>query len=1540
MPDRSFTTFLRYVRRHLDTDGPEQTADSQLVGRFAALHDEAAFEMLLQRHGPMVLNLCRSVLRDEHDAEDAFQATFLVLACKARSIRKRQSVASWLHGVALRVARRARSRVDRRRRQEVPVLDEPAAPATGDVELRELRWLLANELQQLPEKYRAPLVLCYLEGKTNQAAARELGWPSGSMGKRLARGRELLRERLMARGVAVPAGLLALLTAATASAAVPASLFDSTLRAVTLFSAGAAAPAAPSVALAQGVLRAMIATRLKVLVPVLLFVAFAVGGAGQLAYQSRAAGGAEEGPAVLPTDPRAEVLLYDIRRTDLPRQTEGARLCLTADGTVTAHDPYGSGGSATARLSAGELQGLLRFVLREHRFNALDRGSLEGPGRSGAATVSLEVQADGRKHALRCPDPAHLDPHVPEAGHLRAISERLEKLAGWAYAGGHEGVSAALEHVNRQVSRDFPEAPRLSADDFQLARPCADGNTEVVFERRGVAPDGNPYSFVYARLEVPKEGKPQVTVKASLTPTAPKADSPRKPRTAPRDVHPRAIADDPTVKYDYDIVYVRVPRDPSGKYLNKQTRAGVWSADVTFFDRMPAGGDLMLLHPDGHEEVLVRAGDGCVADPCVSFDGEWVYYAYFHDMKNVIGPGSGNHAPHAGADICKIHVKSRKIVQLTQQVYTPNTGATDWSKDYRTRETGKSHLPFGVLNTGPCPLPGGKVMFTSNRNGFRSVKKERSAMQLFVMDDDGGNVEEVGHLNLAGALHPVILADGRVMFSSFENQGARRTVGTSWAIWTIHPDGTNWAPLLSGYFMSLHFQGQLSDGSVVVNNYYAGKNQGMGTLMKLPAQAPSGYPPFGPAFRRDPRNQSNVPGEAQGFRTFTPYGLESLTLFADGSDNAGWPNTIGTRINDPSAPRMGHCTHPAGAPDNHLLAVWSPGAAHPSFLPAIDSGLYLIKGGKPIDEPGQMLLIKNDPNYNEQWPRALVPYKRIYGVEEPARLPALVNNGKRCPHLPEGTPFGLVGTSSLYKRESYPDGAVPTGKVTAQYAGGKDLFQGLGGYFPPGRDSLNWVSQGADAGLYGNSDIWGIRILIEEPTTHPTAVPIRYHNIAEERLRILGEFPVRKFKGAVQPVDPDGNPDTSFLAKIPTNVAWTFQALDNNGMVLNMAQTWHQLRPGEIRNDCGGCHAHSQKPTDFKLTAAAKPEYQPWDLTRRTPLFTRKAHDQSGRKWDAHDQTGVRYQNGIKNVEYFRDVKPIFERSCAACHTNKDARSASAPGEEPRRTGKPLVDLVLDRNQPVRDGQVPETYHRLVHWFSPDGGGPSTSYYVWKFQARRSLLIWKIHGRRLDGWKNEDVPPPSKEASPGAGISHRYFDGRYRGSIMPPPEAVAGTYTTPDGRKIKVAPLSDEDRLTLVRWVDLGCPIDLAFDPDHPERRAPGGWMIDEQRPTLTLTYPGAGPNPPLARLLVGMHDYDTGLDLASFHVVADFPLDGVPAGQDLASRFTALPDNRWEMKLAKPLADLPRGKLTVSVKDRQGNITRIERTFSVAASRASRPSE
>jgi hypothetical protein len=526
---------------------------------------------------------------------------------------------------------------------------------------------------------------------------------------------------------------------------------------------------------------------------------------------------------------------------------------------------------------------------------------------------------------------------------------------------------------------------------------------------------------------------------------------------------------------------------------------------------------------------------------------------------------------------------------------------------------------------------------------------------------------------------------------------------------------------------------------------------------------------------------------------------------------------------------------------------------------------------------------------------------------------------------------------------------VPTGKVTAEYAGGNDPWKGLG-YGTHG----HWQVQGADAGLYTNSDIHAVRILIQEPTTD--VGPRRFSSHAMERLRILGEIPVRHFdKTGKQPLDPDGNPDTSFLAKIPADTSFTFQTLDRDGMVLNMAQTWHQVRPGEVRNDCGGCHAHSQKPTDFRLTAAAKPDYVPFDLTRRTPLLTARGNDQSRKKWDRDDETGLRYEDGVKNVEYFRDVKPILERSCVACHTEK--------------WDKPAGNLILDADHTRYKyeyntelaraaGGAPSTYFRLAmdngrghskdtvrfgHKPVGDRGWPwpMASRYVWMLQSRRSLLVWKIFGKRLDGFRNEDHP---SEPEPGAGyLMHRGerftptkkshpADIDYTGSVMPPPEAVAGTYKGPDGKAIKVAPLTDEDRRTIVRWIDLGCPIDLDFDPQNPDRRG-YGWQADDQRPTLTLAEPQPGPHTaPLERILIGMDDVYTGLDLATFQVIADFPVDGVAPGRNLASKFRSLPESRWELQLATPLTSLAGGKLTVSVKDRQGNVSRIERSFAIKA--------
>jgi hypothetical protein len=1011
------------------------------------------------------------------------------------------------------------------------------------------------------------------------------------------------------------------------------------------------------------------------------------------------------------------------------------------------------------------------------------------------------------------------------------------------------------------------------------------------------------------------------------------ADSADKPPQRPLNVKPPPIADDKTVTYDYDIVYVRAPRWVNDKDSKdgKQRPAPVWP-EIGHPYNLHAVTDLMLLHTDGSEEILVEGGKGAIADPYVSFDGQWVYYTHFHDASRNGTEGSG------GADIYKVHVKTRKITRLTQQQFTPNTGVADWSTDYQTPEKDKISLRYKVANMQPCPLPGGRVAFVSNRDGFKTPRGyPREALQLFVMDDDGKNVEKIGHLNVACALHPVVLKDGRIIFSSLESQGMH--AGIIWGIWSIHPDGTNWNPVVSALFEAgapdaFHFQSQLSDGTIVVERYYNQNTLGFGTYYTLPPKPPSGVPAFGPAqLSRDPNLAvlSHQKGTTIQNMRFQPYGMKVLTRFTHGSDYAAPPSDQ----SDPKSPRVGKVQHPCGAPDNHLLTIWSPGATNNANGPArepVHSGIYLIKDGKPIWEPGAMRLIKHDEKYNAQWPRPLVPYQRIYGVKEPARLPALANDGKYSAHLPEGTPFGLVGTSSLYKRESFPKGVVAPGSVTAT-GDPRDAFSFGNG------DA--WTAQGADAGLYANSDIHAIRILALEPPSSPVAG--KFFNFANERMRILGEMPVRKFTkdgtSWIQPTDPDDNPDTSFLARIPANVAFTFQMIDKDGMNLTMAQTWHQVRPGEARYNCGGCHAHSQQPTPFEKTAAHKKDYPLWNLTENTPLLTDKKHDESGKRWDSKDETGVRYVKGaVKNVEYWRDVRPILDRSCVACHTQK--------------AKEPAGELVLDADDQIVEGQfheypggkAPGTYFRLAldngqrsYSHHPplfgkqpaDGRGWGhgfASRYVARFQSRRSLLIWKIYGHRTDGLPESWLADkPRGEKLP----KELLLD--YKPTVMPPPEAVAGTYVGPDGQKIKVAALTDEDRRTLVRWIDLGCPIDLDYDPQNPQRRG-FGWMLDDQRPTLTLTSPRAGVNTELTRILVGMSDRDTGLDMDSFQVVADFSIDGLEPGQNLYSKlkFKELPDNRWELQLTRPIKELPNGKLTVSVKDKQGNVSRIERTFAV----------
>jgi RNA polymerase sigma factor (sigma-70 family) len=268
--------------------------DAQLLEAFLGRRDQASFEVLVWRHGSMVLNLCQRILRDSHEAEDAFQAAFLILARKARSIGKGEALASWLYKVAYRVALRARARGAQRGRWEEAADDLPARQTGDHADWNDLRPVLDEEIGRPPEKYCVPFVLCYLEGHTNEEAAAQLGCPKGTILSRLARGRDRLRWRLTRRGIALStAALTGTLSEGAASAALPVPLVANTAQAATALAAGQAVAGlvSPSAAaLYEGVIHTMYVTKLKIAAAVLLGLAVAGTGLGIAAQTSRNVG--------------------------------------------------------------------------------------------------------------------------------------------------------------------------------------------------------------------------------------------------------------------------------------------------------------------------------------------------------------------------------------------------------------------------------------------------------------------------------------------------------------------------------------------------------------------------------------------------------------------------------------------------------------------------------------------------------------------------------------------------------------------------------------------------------------------------------------------------------------------------------------------------------------------------------------------------------------------------------------------------------------------------------------------------------------------------------------------------------------------------------------------------------------------------------------------------------------------------------------------------------------------------------------------------
>ena len=314
MAHRQLGQILGSLRRLVGAREADALSDAALLRDFVGSHDEDTFQVLLERHGPIVLGVCRRLLRDEHEAEDAFQATFLVLVHRAASLRRPESLGSWLYGVAYRIARRSRMRLNR------TTTDWRELAATGgpDEELawRELRPVLDEELQRLPEKYRRPILLCFVEGKTQEGAARDLGWTRGALRGRLERGRDLLHSRLARRGITLPAVLLAGVLATRATAAVPGGLASTTAGAASALVEGHSAAGLVSAQALKTVERTLLIMRVKKLSGVLLGVLVAVLAVGSAAHLGRRllaekpgeppAPVAAEPPPAAPEPPRKE----------------------------------------------------------------------------------------------------------------------------------------------------------------------------------------------------------------------------------------------------------------------------------------------------------------------------------------------------------------------------------------------------------------------------------------------------------------------------------------------------------------------------------------------------------------------------------------------------------------------------------------------------------------------------------------------------------------------------------------------------------------------------------------------------------------------------------------------------------------------------------------------------------------------------------------------------------------------------------------------------------------------------------------------------------------------------------------------------------------------------------------------------------------------------------------------------------------------------------------------------------------------------------
>ncbi len=955
----------------------------------------------------------------------------------------------------------------------------------------------------------------------------------------------------------------------------------------------------------------------------------------------------------------------------------------------------------------------------------------------------------------------------------------------------------------------------------------------------------------------------------------------------------------PALAQDVPIVYVRCPRTEEDVVISgevvisgvTQSRQRVLrGADlydvlpdvVHFFGGFSAPCDLVHRDAGGSERILFdctstsTATHACAAmDPAVSFDARTVAFAVFRGPLTTRSEGYPARLLDSAAE--------NATTMYSAALPNETLAATEAQLHLVDLATGMVRaLPHtgGDFDSGPAWLSNGRLAFTSTRGRVHRTLVTGSntngpASQLYTMDPDGRNLERASHHALASEQHPLQLMDGRVAVSSWQlfgllpfrtTNGAPGGVGTLsnfFHIYAQHPDGAANFALFGQHTVNKggglgfpahdagHFLGQSTDGRVWSADYYRANNNGMGTIIGFTPE-PEGSEGYGP---------DEAPALHDIYR---PRDFVVLAPWAGNADFFSAPMPAPeVRLPTYADPLrfVGKLTQPSGLPENRLLVVWGVGAcstvatnhvlgANPPPLtsgngslvplnvmthlgadnPGCDAGIYRTTT-IPSTHPSDLELVVNRREYHEIMPRAAVPYRDLYGIEAPVDIPRADVAGYGEAGLAPGTPFGILGASSIIYRET----------------------RSLAGH--PFAGETQWGLQGTDAVDYGDDELCGVRILAVQPN-RPNEYGLLFTS-SGERLVILGELPVRKGAGVL---DAFGLPDTSFKVRFPATAPYLMQGIDCAGHTLNTDQTWQHLRPGEVKV-CGGCHVHGKPGMPFESTAAAKTDYMPVRLGEGVvPLL-----DGVGADGVAAVRTVQGY--GVQ-IEFARDVMPIFASRCTSCHGGSAPAAGlplDAPGTGP---GSTWDRLIRDKAQ----AYVPA---ELRH---PGGTlrKPQLSKYVRFMASRGSLLYWKAANRRTDG---------RTDAQYGASSPSGWHDVDF-GAAHP-------------------SAITTAELATLARWIDTG-------------GGAGEDYLIDTIPPTLSLAadvVDGA-----VVRLHVGTTDVGSGVDVGSLEVcVVDL---GGGCGGNLAP--AAAPHGIVTIELDGPWADVDM-EVRATVRDLAGQSAELQ---------------